>query len=500
MSIFQNLCDSVKVSKLVEFCQVSISTNSHHLNPSITMSTPPAQNNIPNSNKTTSSKKLSRENLNKSSLDSIRSRTLSRLPALCNDLTLRCNTSVYSAIIVHQTSIKDKRKFFIAHSGSTTEEVTVKEFVSTIRNNFETESAIEDNQPKSDFAVDHNVSELANKFNEFDSLLSNFESTCTSKLSECDMRVQNLSNRFSVISSIVKDSKKISSDASTITDELSFSLEPSFPHESEPSNDPLSPPEPVIEIIENEIELQVKNVFAATKLKEITTKKDITASILNAIIQFFCNNNNIHFVPSGVTISLTLGGVSTLSTVYKDFILSGQCVLFLFQTSFFICEFKNNQLKVYQHVGTHPNERVTFTKELDRLNIAEKMTKVKLNTLKSGLEGNWLLLVNILRVIEGDRTETTDAEEQIDLLKKWGFLDVLKTLGVYWIDEDIDSEDDDSRLILSDVVSSHVAPLVSSLKTGNRDDNVDAGIKRTTSISESSFKRKKVNNYFSVRK
>ncbi|KAL0212876.1 hypothetical protein RCL1_006502 [Eukaryota sp. TZLM3-RCL] len=465
------------------------------------MSTPPAQNNKSNSNKTTSSKKLSRDNLNKSSLDSIRSRTLSRLPALCNDLTLRCNTSVYSAIIVHQTSIKDKRKFFIAHSGSTTEEVTMKEFVSTIRNNFETESAIEDNQPKSIVVVNDNVSELANKFNEFDSLLSNFESTCNSKLSDCDLKVQNLSNRFSLISSIVKDLKKISSDASTITDELSFSLEPSFPHDSEPSNDPLSPPEPVIEIIENEIELQVKNVFAATKLKEITTKKDITASILNAIIQFFCNNNNIHFVPSGVTISLTLGGVSTLSTVYKDFILSGQCVLFLFQTSFFICEFKNNQLKVYQHVGTHPNERVTFTKELDRLNIAEKINKVRLNALKSGLEGNWLLLVNILRVIIGDRTETTDPNEQIDLLKKWGFLDVLRTLGVYWIDEDDDSEDDENRLILSDVVSSHNTPLVSSHKTDHhRDDNNDAGTKRTTSSSDSSFKRKKVNNYFSVRK
>ncbi|KAL0220189.1 hypothetical protein RCL1_000044 [Eukaryota sp. TZLM3-RCL] len=454
------------------------------------MSTPPAQNNKSNSNKTTS-KKLSRDNLNKSSLDSIRSRTLSRLPALCNDLTLRCNTSVYSAIIVHQTSIKDKRKFFIAHSGSTTEEVTVKEFVSTIRNNFETESAIEDIQPKSNVVVNDNISEISNKFNEFDSLLSNFESTCTSKLSDCDLKVQNLSNRFSVISSIVKDLKKISSDASTITDELSFSLEPSFSHESEPSNDPLSPPEPVIEIIENEIELQVKNVFTATKLKEITTKKDITASILNAIIQFVGNNNNIHFVPSGVTISLTLGGVSTLSTVYKDFILSGQCVLFLFQTSFFICEFKNNQLKVYQHVGTHSNERVTFTKELDRLNITEKMTKVRLNALKSGLEGNWLLLVNILRVIIGDRTETTDAKEQMNLLKKWGFLDVLKTLGVYWKDEDDDSEDDDSRLMLSNVVSSHYTPLVSFHKTGNRDDNNDPGIKRTTSSSDSSFKRKK---------
>ncbi|KAL0211741.1 hypothetical protein RCL1_005367 [Eukaryota sp. TZLM3-RCL] len=499
MSRFQILWNSVKVSKLVEFCQVSIFTDSHHLNPSITMSTPPAQNNKSNSNKTNSSKKLSRENLNKSSLDSIRSRTLSRLPALCNDLTLRCNTSVYSAIIVHQTSIKDKRKFFIAHSGSTTEEVTVKEFVSTIRNNFETESAIEEIQ-KSNIVVNHNISEISNKFNEFDSLLSNFETTCTSKLSDCATRVQNLSNRFTEISSIVKDLKKTSSDVSTITDELSFSLEPSFSHESEPSNDPLSPPEPVIEIIENEIELQVKNVFAATKLKEITTKKDIPASILNAIIQFFCNNNNIHFVPSGVTISLTLGGVSTLSTVYKDFILSGQCVLFLFQTSFFICEFKNNQIKVYQHVGTHPNERVTFTKELDRLNIAEKMTKVRLNTLQSGLEGNWLLLVNILRVIEGDRTETTDAEEQIDLLKKWGFLDVLRTLGVSWKDEDDDSEDDESRLILSDVVSSHNTPLVSSHKTDNRDDNKDTGTKRTTSSSDSSFKRKKVNNYFSVRK
>ncbi|KAL0225485.1 hypothetical protein RCL1_003397 [Eukaryota sp. TZLM3-RCL] len=498
MSIFQNLCDSVKISNLVEFCQVSISTNSHHLNPSITMSTPPAQNNIPNSNKTTSSKKLSRENLNKSSLDSIRSRTLSRLPALCNDLTLRCNTSVYSAIIVHQTSIKDKRKFFIAHSGSTTEEVTVKEFVSTIRNNFETESVIEEIQ-KSNIVVNHDISEISNKFNEFDSLLSNFETTCTSKLSDCATRVQNLSNRFTEISSIVKDLKKTSSNTSTITDELSFSFEPSFSHESEPSNDPLSPPEPVIEIIENEIELQVKNVFTATKLKEITTKKDITASILNAIIQFFCNNNNIHFVPSGVTISLTLGGVSTLSTVYKDFILSGQCVLFLFQTSFFICEFKNNQIKVYQHVGTHSNERVTFTKELDRLNIAEKMTKVRLNALKSGLEGNWLLLVNILRVIKGDRTETTDPKEQINLLMEWGFLDVLKTLGVSWKDEDDDSEEDE-RLMLSDVVHSHVAPLVSSHKTDNRDDNKDAGIKRTTSSSDSSFKRKKVNNYFSVRK
>ncbi|KAL0220537.1 hypothetical protein RCL1_000391 [Eukaryota sp. TZLM3-RCL] len=123
---------------------------------------------------------------------------------------------------------------------------------------------------------------------------------------------------------------------------------------------------------------------------------------------------------------------------------------------------------------------------------------MRLNTLQSGLEGNWLLLLNILRVIKGDRTEITDAKEQINLLKKWGFVNVLKTLGVSWKEEDGDSEDDESRLMLSDVMSSHVAPLVSSHKTDNGDDNKDAGIKRTTSSSE--FKRKKVNNYFSVRK
>ncbi|KAL0218245.1 hypothetical protein RCL1_009093 [Eukaryota sp. TZLM3-RCL] len=158
------------------------------------MSTPPAQNNKSNSNKTTSSKKLSRENLNKSSLDSIRSRTLSVIPSLCNDLTFPCNTSVYSAIIVHKKSIKDKKKFFIAHAGS---KVTVEEFVSTIRNNFETESSLKDVQQESK-DITPNISVLSNQFDQFESSLSNFESFkfCNSKLSDCDTRVQNLFNRF----------------------------------------------------------------------------------------------------------------------------------------------------------------------------------------------------------------------------------------------------------------------------------------------------------------
>ncbi|KAL0220473.1 hypothetical protein RCL1_000327 [Eukaryota sp. TZLM3-RCL] len=144
----------------------------------------------------------------------------------------------------------------------------MKEFVSTIRNNFETESTIEDIQPKSNVAVNNNISELANKFDEFESTLSNFEYTCNSRLSDCATRVQNLSNRFSVISSIIKSLNKISSDASTIADELSFSLELALPHESERANDPVSETEPPFQIIENGIELQVKNVFAAIKLKK----------------------------------------------------------------------------------------------------------------------------------------------------------------------------------------------------------------------------------------
>ncbi|KAL0217994.1 hypothetical protein RCL1_008842 [Eukaryota sp. TZLM3-RCL] len=173
------------------------------------MSTPPAQNNKSNSNKTTSSKTLSRENLNKSSLDSIRSRTLSVIPSLCSDLTLPCNTSVYSAIIVHKKSIKGKKKFFVAHAGS---KVTVEEFVSTIRNNFETESSLKYVQQESK-DITPNTSVLSNQFEQFESSLSNFESICNSKLSDCDTRVQNLSNRFSVISLIIKSRNKISNSS-----------------------------------------------------------------------------------------------------------------------------------------------------------------------------------------------------------------------------------------------------------------------------------------------